>query len=149
MRDYVCAILEAAGEFVVHEATNGFEALRTLPRETFGLIITDINMPDVSGIELTRFVRQSERHRDTPLIVISTDAAKVDQERALAAGATAYLPKPFGAEALLALVEATLKEREAAQAAGSRPPTGPQPAAGSGPSPGANPGDAHRAGGDP
>ena len=66
MRQYVCAILEASGQYEVLEVANGFEALRTLPRQEFDLIVTDINMPDVSGIELTRFVRANARHRTTP-----------------------------------------------------------------------------------
>ena len=105
MRDYVCSILEAQGEFVVHEVSNGFDALRALPRDTYGLIVSDVNMPDVSGIELARFVRSNERHARTPLIVISTDASTVDRERAIAAGADAFLAKPFTAEELMTAIE--------------------------------------------
>ena len=104
MRDYVSSILEAEGDFEVQEVSNGFDALRELPRAEFGLVVTDINMPDVSGIELCRFVRQSKRHGETPLIVISTDASAVDRERALSAGATAFVAKPFTPEVLLAAV---------------------------------------------
>ena len=98
MRDYVSSILEAEGDFDVVEVSNGFDALRALPRRVYGLIITDINMPDVSGIELTRYVRQSQKHAETPLIVISTDASEIDRERAMLAGASAFLAKPFTAE---------------------------------------------------
>jgi two-component system chemotaxis response regulator CheY len=101
MRDYVSSILEAAGEYEVHEVDNGFDALRELPRENYGLIVTDINMPDVSGIELSRYVRSTEKHADTPVIVISTDASAVDRERAISAGASAFLAKPFTAQDLL------------------------------------------------
>jgi CheY-like chemotaxis protein len=98
MRDYVSSILEATGEFEVHEVDNGFEALRALPRGRYGLIVTDVNMPDVSGIELCRFVRQSANHGDVPIIVISTDTSSVDTQRALKAGASTFLAKPFTAE---------------------------------------------------
>jgi len=108
MRDYVSSILEAEGNFEVHEVTNGFDALRTLPRGDYGLIVSDINMPDVSGIELARFVRQTERHANTPMIVISTDASTVDRERAIGAGANAFLAKPFSGEQLVATIEAAL-----------------------------------------
>jgi two-component system chemotaxis response regulator CheY len=104
MRDYVTSILEGAGDYEIEEVGNGFDALRVLPRSEYGLIITDINMPDVSGIELTRFVRQSPRHAQTPLVVISTEAAEIDRERAMAAGASAFVAKPFTPEDFLAAV---------------------------------------------
>jgi len=104
MRQFVSAILEATGHYEVAEATNGFEALRTLPREDFDVVITDINMPDVSGIELTRFIRNNARHRHTPVVVISTDASAVDAARAGEAGASAFLAKPFDAPQLLAAI---------------------------------------------
>lgn len=101
MRDYVSSILEAAGEFDVHEVDNGFEALRALPRGRFALIVTDVNMPDVSGIELCRFVRQSANHAEVPIIVISTDTSSTDTQRAMKAGASAFLAKPFTSEQFL------------------------------------------------
>src|SRR5687768_14153341 len=101
MRQFVSAVLEATGQWVVHSVDNGFDALRALPRGDYGLIVTDINMPDVSGIEITRFVRESGRHGSTPVIVISTDARAVDSRRALDAGASAFLAKPFTAAQLL------------------------------------------------
>ena len=104
MRDYVSSILETTGEHDVVEAANGFDALRELPRQSFELIITDVNMPDVSGIELTRFVRKSPKHAQIPLIVISTEGALVDVERAMKAGANAFVVKPFTAERLLEVV---------------------------------------------
>lgn len=105
MRQFVRAILEASGRYEVLEVGNGFEALRTLPREQFDVIITDINMPDVSGIELIRFVRGNERHKQTPVVVISTDASTVDSERASKAGASAFVAKPFTGQDLLAAVD--------------------------------------------
>ena len=86
------------------EVDNGFEALRALPQGEYGLIVADINLPDVSGIELTRFVRQNARHTSTPIIVISTDASEADAQRALGAGASAFLPKPFTPEQLLQVI---------------------------------------------
>ncbi len=105
MRDFVCSILESAGDFEVHEVDNGFEALRALPRNTYGLIVTDVNMPDVSGIELIRFVRQNPRHAKTPVVVISTDASSSDTARAIKAGASAFLAKPFTAEQFIETLE--------------------------------------------
>ncbi len=104
VRAFVSSILESAGDYDVHEVDNGFEALRALPRTEFVLIVTDVNMPDVNGIELTRFVRSHAKFANTPVIVISTDADHPDTERALQAGANAFLAKPFTAEQFLATV---------------------------------------------
>jgi len=93
----------------VSEAQSGFDALRILPRERFDLLLVDINMPNINGLELISFIRRSETHRDTPLLIISTEASERDRERAMTLGATAYLAKPFTAEAL---AEAVRKVRK-------------------------------------
>lgn len=110
MRQYVRAILESGGDHEVQEVDNGFDALRVLPRQRFDLIVTDINMPDVSGIELVRFVRSGGPHVETPIVVISTDATTKDVERARAAGASAFVAKPFTGQDLL---DAIARAREA------------------------------------
>ena len=84
----------------VVEASCGFDAMRLLPRGPYDLIITDINMADINGLELIHFIRKSEHHRSTPLVIISTLNAERDVERGLALGANAYLPKPFTPEQL-------------------------------------------------
>ncbi|MBX7083400.1 MAG: response regulator [Nannocystaceae bacterium] len=112
MRAYVSAILEAH-EFEVEEAENGFEALRMLPREHFDVVVADVNMPDVNGIELTRFVRRGPRQAEIAVLVISTDAAAHDVERAMTAGANGFLPKPFTEQQLL---EAIANARSRVQA---------------------------------
>jgi two-component system chemotaxis response regulator CheY len=106
MRAYVRAALEDAPELraEVQEAPSGFEALRILPRETFDLVVLDVNMPNINGLELISFMRGSERHRETPLLIISTEASERDRQRAIDLGANLYLPKPFTAEALLEAV---------------------------------------------
>ena len=104
MRAYVASILEAHG-FDVVEVDNGFEALRVLPRGGFALVVADVNMPDVSGLEVTRFVRRTPGYEKTPIVVISTDASEEDRRRVLAAGADAFLAKPFTADELLAVLE--------------------------------------------
>jgi two-component system, chemotaxis family, chemotaxis protein CheY len=107
MRAFVRAALEeAAVTREVVEAGSGFEALRILPREAFELAIVDINMPDVNGLELIRFMRGSEAHKNTPLLVISSESSERDRERGLSLGANAYLAKPFTAEALVKAVRA-------------------------------------------
>ena len=104
MRAFVVATLEADGLFEVTTASSGFEALKLLPRERFDLFITDINMPDINGLELIRFIRDSAVHARVPLVIISTDGAERDRDRGLKLGANAYLVKPFAPEALVETV---------------------------------------------
>jgi two-component system chemotaxis response regulator CheY len=84
----------------VTEATCGFDAMRLLPRGPYDLIITDINMADINGLELIRFIRKSVHHATTPLLIISSLRAQHDVERGLALGANMYLAKPFTPEEL-------------------------------------------------
>ena len=91
---------DALGGVEVAEASCGFEAMRLLPRGRFGLIITDINMPDINGLELIAFIRKSSHHRETPLVIISTQSTERDIERGLALGANAFVSKPFTKETL-------------------------------------------------
>lgn len=103
-RAFVRAVLEspdfasrvgAEANCEVVEASCGFDAMRLLPRGPYNLIVTDINMTDINGLELIRFIRQSEHHRATPLIIISSLRGEQDVERGIALGANAYLAKPF------------------------------------------------------
>jgi two-component system, chemotaxis family, chemotaxis protein CheY len=115
MRTYIRGALEGAselgGDVEIFEAASGFDALRLMPRADYTLVITDINMPDINGLELVRFVRQSERHRKTAVLVISTQSSDKDRARALALGADGYLAKPFTPEALRAAVAQSLGAR--------------------------------------
>lgn len=111
MRAFVRAALEVDGSVDVVESVSGFEALRILPRESFDVVIVDVNMPDINGLELVSFLRKTPQHRTTPVIIISTEASARDQERGIALGANAFLSKPFEPEELRALVARTREER--------------------------------------
>jgi two-component system chemotaxis response regulator CheY len=105
MRSFVRSILEGglAGMepgLEVSEASCGFDAMRLLPRGRFDLIVTDINMADINGLELIRFIRASEQYKATPIVIISTQNTKADVDRGIALGANAYLAKPFTPEQL-------------------------------------------------
>jgi two-component system chemotaxis response regulator CheY len=135
-RAYVKAILEdeafaaSLGGCEVVEATSGFDAMRLLPRGRYDLIVTDINMADINGLELIHFIRKSEHHRATPLVIISTQNTERDIERGLALGANAYLPKPFTADQLRALVTRFIHAGQAAAPASSAAGGGPARPAG-------------------
>ncbi len=105
MRSYVSAALEAAGIVDVTEASSGFAALRALPGGGFDLVIADVNMPDINGLELLRYVRAHAHLARLPLICISTEGRERDRERCLTLGANAFLVKPFAPETLVAEVK--------------------------------------------
>ncbi|HZF51893.1 MAG TPA: response regulator [Polyangiaceae bacterium] len=100
MRSFVVAALEAEG-FEVTTAKSGFEAMKVLAQRKFDLVITDINMPDINGLEVVRFVRDNPTHKEIPLIIISTDGRDRDRERGMKLGASDYLIKPFKPEDLI------------------------------------------------
>lgn len=105
MRALIGAALESLDEKLeIHEAESGFAALRMLPRHAYDLIVTDINMPDINGLELVSFVKRDPRYRSTPLLIVSTEGSARDREKGLSLGANAYLVKPFVAEELQRLV---------------------------------------------
>ena len=93
----------------VLEAASGFEALKLLPHHQFDAILTDINMPDVNGLELLNFVKNHPQYRSIPVMVISTEATEEDQRRAKALGADDYVVKPFQAAQLIARLRAILR----------------------------------------
>jgi len=110
MRSMIDSILgDLAGEeFVITEAQNGFEALKLLPRVQFDLILTDINMPDINGLELLAFLKSNPRYREIPTVVITTEGKAEDRQRGLALGADEYLIKPFSPESLVASIKRLL-----------------------------------------
>lgn len=108
IRSMMRVSLEEAGDFFAVEAGNGFEALKALPTRRFDLIITDINMPDINGLELISFVRSNPAYKDIPLIIVSTEKTDEDKKRGLALGASSYVVKPFTKEDLIAAVKKAL-----------------------------------------
>src|SRR5512136_990109 len=105
IRSVIRIALEEAGDFFAAEANNGFEALKMLPSRKFDLIITDINMPDINGLELIGFVKSNPAYRDIPLIIVSTEKTDEDKKRGIALGAFGYVEKPFKKEDLVAVVK--------------------------------------------
>ncbi len=108
-REVLRAAVESVEGVEVYAAANGFEALKVLPRFHFELIITDINMPDINGLELINFVKKNPHYRETPLIIVTTEGREVDRERGLRLGANEYLVKPFPTELICAVVRRYLK----------------------------------------
>jgi len=100
-RMFYRATLESAG-FAVDEAANGLEGLEKTVLAPFDLVIVDINMPKMDGLEFLAQLRRREEVRSLPAIVISTQQRAQDRARAHAAGANAYVVKPIDPQALVA-----------------------------------------------
>jgi two-component system chemotaxis response regulator CheY len=114
MRSLLVSSLEELDEPAkIVEAGSGFEALRHLPREDFDLVVTDINMPDINGLELVAFIKKSEKYASIPLIIVSTEGSERDRRKGLGLGADAYLVKPFDPEDLRRIVTELLADRGA------------------------------------
>jgi len=105
MRSLLASALEGLEVPVkISEAETGFEALRVLPRHDWDLVVTDINMPDVNGLELVSFLRGDPRFQQVRLLIVSTEGSERDRQKGLELGADAYLVKPFAADEFRSLV---------------------------------------------
>ncbi len=100
LRDMVAYTLASAG-FAVVEASDGLEALKALEGQTVELIITDINMSNLDGIQLIERLRDSGDHRRTPIICLTTETSDNTKDAARAAGATGWISKPFDPDKLV------------------------------------------------
>jgi two-component system KDP operon response regulator KdpE len=103
--------------YVVIEAKSGEEALQTLRAESPDLVLLDLNMPGIGGLETCRAIRESS---DVPIIVLSVRNAERDKVQVLDAGADDYVTKPFGIQELLARIRAAMRRSPASGDAGER-----------------------------
>ena len=95
IRKMVRASLQALGTSTFAEAASGLEAIEQLAIAPVSLLVLDLNMPDMHGIDVLRFVRRQTSMRHLPIIVLTTRGDDSSRETAQEAGATAYLTKPF------------------------------------------------------
>ena len=110
----VAPLLRARG-YDVSTAMSGKGAIETVERETPDLVVLDLGLPDMDGVEVCRLLRDG---RATPIIVLSARGAERDKVSALDAGADDYVTKPFGTEELLARIRVALRRVEATPAPG-------------------------------
>ncbi len=104
MREMVTLTLKSAG-FEVQEAGDGVEAIKVLNGNRVDVIITDLNMPNMNGIELIRALRADPAHKMTPILMLTTEADGSKKEEGKVAGATGWIVKPFQPEKLVAVVQ--------------------------------------------
>jgi len=105
MRQLVMYALARIKNVAVTEADDGIVGLKHLAANKYDLVITDINMPIMDGLKLIHRVRADERHKNVPIIVISTGDSVEDRQRAMALGATAYITKPIQAPQVISKVK--------------------------------------------
>lgn len=110
VRAFVRASLEDAGFARVQEAETGFEALRLMASNEFDIVIVDVNMPDINGLELLSFMQRSPKQQAARKVLISTQAGGADSRRGTDLGADAFLQKPFQAGQLRRLITDLLAE---------------------------------------
>jgi two-component system chemotaxis response regulator CheY len=106
MRQVVSFTLRAAG-YDVLEASDGSEAVAKLSQPVH-MVITDLNMPNMDGIELIKHIRTQSTHRHVPILMLTTESHAAKKEAAKAAGATCWIVKPFRPEQLLAVINRVL-----------------------------------------
>src|SRR5690349_18541681 len=109
MRQLIVFALSRLKGVTVTEASDGIGALKKLATERFDVILTDINMPIMDGLKLVSRIRSDERHKHVPIVIISTESALEDRQRAMALGATAYITKPIQAPEVIATVKTLLE----------------------------------------
>ena len=90
------------------EASNGLEALEQLALDSCDLMILDLNMPDMHGLEVIQYARRHDAYRRLPILVLTTRTEDETRERVLQAGADRYCTKPFQPQALVSAVEELL-----------------------------------------
>jgi two-component system chemotaxis response regulator CheY len=100
IRRMVAASLNSLDDISFEEASNGLEAIEMLARQRPNLMILDLNMPDMHGIEVLQFIQNHNQYRGIPIIVLTTRYDADSRKAALDNGASRYMTKPFEPAAL-------------------------------------------------
>jgi two-component system, chemotaxis family, chemotaxis protein CheY len=101
IRRMVRAALATLADVTFAEAGSGLQAIETLAVQPVQAIVLDLNMPDMHGLDVLRFVRSHEQYRRLPVMVLTTRGDDTSRDAALEAGASAYMTKPFSPTALM------------------------------------------------
>lgn len=109
MRQLIMFALKRLQGVQVAEASDGVEAMRKLAEQSYDVVLADINMPVMDGLKLVSHMRSNPRYRHIPVVIITTEGAEEDKQRALSLGANAYLMKPIQTQKLLEIVSHYVK----------------------------------------
>lgn len=109
MRQLIGFALKRIPGLEITEAKDGMDGLRQLMAAHYDLVVVDINMPVLDGLRLIQLIREEPEHNDVRIVVITTEGANADREKAMALGADAYLTKPVQAGEVLSVAKGLLR----------------------------------------
>jgi len=109
MRQLISFALKRIRGVRIVEAGDGVDGLKKISAEKFDMIFTDINMPVMDGLKLISLVREDANQKGVPIVVITTEGAQEDRQRALALGANDYITKPIQPNRILDVARQLLK----------------------------------------
>ena len=109
MGELLCSMVEEIDGVDITLVVDGLAALKQLSLSRFDLIVTDINMPNVNGLELLSFVKRNSNHVNTPVIIVTTETAAKDRQKGMSLGADAYISKPFHRQQFLDIAQRLIK----------------------------------------
>jgi two-component system chemotaxis response regulator CheY len=121
MREMIVASLRPEPGLTFVHAASGLEAIERLSLGKFDLVVLDLNMPDIGGIEVLEFIRGQDQLQSLPIIVVTTRGDETSRGRALAAGATRFMTKPFSPDELLKEARAVMHPAGGLRERASRP----------------------------
>lgn len=113
-RKFISFILRSSG-FDVICACDGIEALEVLAVGSVDLVVTDLNMPKMDGVELTQYIREDSRYSRLPVIMLTTEADEEARGAAAGAGVSDYMVKPVSADELAERIRVCLNEVQASE----------------------------------
>ena len=109
MRQLIVFALKRIRGLNITEENDGVDGLKKISAEKFDLILTDINMPIMDGLKLVSLVRNDPAHKDVPIVIITTEGATEDKDRAMAIGANDYITKPIQTIKIIEVAKRLLK----------------------------------------
>ena len=108
MRQLVSFALRKVRGLEVVEAIDGVDGLSKVSADRFDILIVDINMPVMDGLKLIDMVRKNDMHKDVPIVIITTESAEEDRQRAMDLGVLEFITKPIQADQVIAVVKKLL-----------------------------------------
>lgn len=108
IRELLAFTLESSG-YQIQKGEDGLDALRLLDGRLLDLIITDLIMPNMDGIQLILEIRKNEAYANIPILMLTTESQAAKKDEAKAAGATGWIVKPFSQEKLLQVVKKVIR----------------------------------------
>lgn len=104
MREMIVACLRGQEGLAFTHASSGLEAIEKLSLKPFDIVVLDLNMPDIGGVEVVEFIRGQDKLRDLPVLIVTTRGDEATRARVLGAGASRFMTKPFTPDVILAEV---------------------------------------------